>query len=97
MMILLTDEEIGKAVSDWVDVASSARSVGLGRGHWEDIAPVIALAQAKKMVEWGEGNCPHINAYENKPPFALYPIRIHLCPHCWQALKQALKAEVKDD
>ena len=51
-MIKLTDEEIDEAVNDWVNGDWSVRSIQLDRGHWEYVAPVIAKAQLKKVVEW---------------------------------------------
>ena len=42
---VLSDEEIEKVVSDWVNESFSVRSIQLDRGHWEYIAPVIAQSQ----------------------------------------------------
>ena len=107
-MILLTDEEIGKAVSDWVDVASSTRSVRLGRAYWEDIAPVIAQALAQRMVEWLETlKCQRLISNTLKllvdceiTPKGNYEIKPYwrgfLAKQIRQALKEELKAEVKD-
>ena len=48
----LTVEEIDKAVHDWEEVDWSVRSVQLGRGHWEEIAPVIAKAAQAKLQSY---------------------------------------------
>lgn len=57
---LLTGEEIQKVVRNWMSGDFSVRVISLNRGHWEDIAPIIAEAQAtltceetlKEVGEW---------------------------------------------
>ena len=52
--ILLTKTEIAAVVKAWVDEDWESRTIRLNRGHWEDIAPVIAQAQIRNVVEWME-------------------------------------------
>ena len=85
MNILLTDEEIDKVVSDWVNVAPSARSVSLGRGHWEHIAPVIVKTQSQRIVKWLFAQCT-----EHHEGSIAYYRRLD-CTSCLQALKEEVK------
>ncbi len=80
---LLTDEEIQVAVAIWVAEDSSTRSVSLNRGHWEDIAPVIAQAQRqltlKAVGEWLDDPCPHGTLAADTSPASRRE-----CSECWQ-------------
>lgn len=51
MKWLLTEDEINQAVKAWVDEDYSVRSIRLDRGHWEDVASVIAQAQLRKVYQ----------------------------------------------
>ena len=50
--ILLTKAEISTVVQAWVDEDWESRTISLNRGHWEDIAPVIAQEQLRNVVKW---------------------------------------------
>ncbi len=46
---------------------------------------LIAEAQLKKVVEWGEADCPHKKAGWHTPRWRSE------CPGCWQALLEEVK------
>lgn len=50
MSTLLTPEEIKKAVKRWTDKDWAIHTISLNRGHWEDIAPILACAQLAKVI-----------------------------------------------
>ena len=56
--ILLTEEEAKGAVDKWLAEDFSSRVISLSRGNWEQIVPVIARAQAKKLVGWLDRKWP---------------------------------------
>jgi len=68
-MIQLTDEEI-QGVLDAQD-----------SDHYCDCVD-IAKAQLKKVVEWGDRDCPHIANVLGKK---------HYCFYCWQALSEEVQ------
>ncbi len=78
-MILLTDEEIEEIISPMLMVSPAT----------------IAKAQLKKVVEWGDEDCPE-HAVEARESLRrglelcglspIYPRRE--CQTCWQALKK---------
>jgi len=47
---LLTDEEIKEAEEKWIAGALPEQMISLGRGHYEDITPIIAQAQLQKIL-----------------------------------------------
>ena len=72
MDILLSDEEIVGGMGD------------THQPHPRDRA--IAKFQAKKIVEWGNGEC-RVHTYYPKLPY--WPRR--RCNECWQSLKKAVE------
>ena len=68
--MLLTEEEIDEV---WDT---------LGRCTWGEYARGIAVAQLKKVVDWGDEICTCKGAY-------LF-IRRHQCEECWDKLKGEL-------
>jgi len=50
-MRILTPERINQEVGQWVQEDWAVRYIRLNRGHWEDIAPIIAKAQAKETCK----------------------------------------------
>ncbi|KKM63467.1 hypothetical protein LCGC14_1511280, partial [marine sediment metagenome] len=71
--ILLDDEEIKEASREYPDSMLNYNPPQLRR---------IAKAQLKKVVEWGEGRCPHFNPGGET---TIYGKRRD-CYKCWQAL-----------
>lgn len=72
-MIRLTDEEIMDVVLD----------EGLGVIADEDTR-AIAKTQLKRVVEWGDEECPH-------EPWVHDDAKKHTCDKCWQALLEEVK------
>jgi hypothetical protein len=72
---MLTEEEGQAAVDSYIHEDFSVNVIRLGRGHWEDIVPVVAKCQARKIVE-------HIEKIGFVDPFG------HMCiaPGVWQQL-----------
>jgi len=50
-MRILTPERINQEVDQWIQEDWAVRYIRLNRGHWEDIAPIIAEAQAKETCK----------------------------------------------
>ncbi|KKL57200.1 hypothetical protein LCGC14_2237790 [marine sediment metagenome] len=78
-MMLLSPEEIQYIVE------SSPHGDRLVETH--DM--VIAKAQLKQVVEWGDEPCPHskVPCSDGVP----YGDRKHGCSECWQALKKEVE------
>lgn len=51
--LLLTQEEGEAAIQKWKNEDWALREIRLGRGHWEDIVPVLAEAQVDKFIRLG--------------------------------------------
>ncbi len=73
-MILLTPEEL-------VRLASEYKSEGLYQYALKE-RTAIAKAQLRKVVEWGEEDCPHRKQFVDIP----YPKRT--CSICWSGLRK---------
>jgi len=78
--VLLSPEELLEAIR------ACYESVDLPRGGSVEMkvlhAGSIALAQAKKFIEWDEGTCPHVSHSRAR----------HWCGDCWEALLEEVKA-----
>ena len=51
----LTEEEASIEITKWINEDSSVRWISLGRGHYEDVIPIVAHAAQRKLVEWLKG------------------------------------------
>ncbi len=49
---MLTQEEAAQVVAAYINKDFAVRSISVNRGHWEQLVPVLSLAQARKLVEW---------------------------------------------
>ena len=89
MLIKLSDDEILKVVDEWVNEDWAVRYIRLNRGHWEDIAPIIARKAEREMkrqiMDWGVEQCQ-----EHYTGGGVCSKRE--CPKCWQELEKELEA-----
>ena len=74
-MILLSDEEIKKLIHEKWKTRDTLT--------FEE----LAKAQLKKVVEWGDEDCPHLS----KPAEYFDGQHKRECRDCWQALKKEVK------
>ncbi len=79
--MLLNDEEIRRQLPSGIESDGSISRSTVTHHHRE-----IAKAQAKKMVEWLEEDCPHDTSFE----VYVRAKRLH-CAECWQALLDEVK------
>lgn len=82
----LSDEAIKAEVNRAFDEDYLLEHRVESRGHWEEIAPIIARKaedeRTRQIVEWGIQYCPHLHK-DN-------PLRRN-CEECWQELKKLLE------
>ena len=74
--MLLREEEISLALRN--------------QGYTDEVYPeleVVAKAQLKKVVEWGDGHCSLLEHGDN----AKWPIPRKHCLECWQVLLEEVK------
>lgn len=77
-MILLTDDELRAGLDDTDKAAADAMCLE----YWY-VVEVVAEAQLKKVVEWGNGHCPHAGPPDDDPTQE----KKH-CNACWRTLKE---------
>ena len=75
----LTDEEISLALSK--------------QGYTDEVhaeLEVVAEAQLKKVMEWGNEDCEE-HPYTSRSKGEAYNRKHHRCPECWQGLLEEVK------
>lgn len=83
MNLLLNDEEM-KALRP--DVPACGQTV-FECDSCSGGCPLVAKAQLKKVVEWGDGHCSLLEHGDN----AKWPIPRKHCLECWQVLLEEVK------
>ena len=82
MSILIDDSEIRQIntphnKNDWVK-------------SWSEWNGKVAKAQAKKIYEWGNEDCPHVEGKLDKCHYPIIRCKRE-CEECWQALSDEVK------
>ena len=92
--ILLTDEEIIKAINSTKDYE---RLVSMNPQYAKD-NQAIARAQRKKIAEWGKEECPHQHFDAiNSGVVIPHQLRKRECPECWRELESIKPTRAPED
>ena len=90
-----TEQEVEDAVYNWVNERSE-RIISMNRGHWEQLVPIIGMLYARKLLEWGESDCPGHDDIAGIATTALPYVAGHDRFHCLFCILQ-LRQEVMGD